>query len=393
MSTDDDECEEVTTWSEWFTRLPGNDFLVDVDPTFLEDIFNLYGMRSIIGPFREVHELVMGDAPDSDKDGTSHELFEDAKNFYALVHARFIVTVRGLTLMVSPRLGERPRGLRRPRGARGARRPRWRDGALAHAIGPVHSPLAPTPQLVPVPASSFDPQLDKYETKDFGQCPRKFCNGTAVLPMGLSDDLGEGCVQLFCPRCEEIYDVPKGAFHEDVAKLDGAFFGPTFPHMVLLTKPQLAPSKESSDTYIPRVFGFRIQGMPGRKALADSMHVGGAIAERKAQEAAAASGDAVMSSSSSSSSSAAASSSNSAAATGGVADGAGAVPEDSGGRRGSERLNGIGADGRVTLRSTPLTSRWDIFDVRPPHDDFHDDEEDAAEAAASRSKRRKEAFS
>jgi hypothetical protein len=213
--------------------------------------------------------------------------------------------------------------------------------------------------------------------------------------MGLSDDLGEGCVQLFCPRCEEIYDVPKGAFHEDAAKLDGAFFGPTFPHMVLLTKPQLAPSKESTETYIPRVFGFRIQGMPGRKALADSLHVGGTLAVRKAQEAAAASGDAVMSSSasSSSSSSAAASSSKSPAAAGGAYDGAGAVPEDNGGRLGSERLNGIGADGRVTLRSTPLTSRWETFDVRPQHDDFHDDEEDAAEAAASRSKRRKEVFS
>ena len=39
--------------------------------------------------------------------------------------------------------------------------------------------------------------------------------------------------------------------------LDGGYFGPTFPHMMMLSKPQLLPPK-TNDSYIPRVFGFRV---------------------------------------------------------------------------------------------------------------------------------------
>ena len=38
---------------------------------------------------------------------------------------------------------------------------------------------------------------------------------------------------------------------------DGAYFGTTFPHLLLMTYPSLRPPRPT-ETYIPRVFGFKL---------------------------------------------------------------------------------------------------------------------------------------
>ena len=38
---------------------------------------------------------------------------------------------------------------------------------------------------------------------------------------------------------------------------DGAYFGTTFPHLLLMTYPSLRPPP-ATDTYVPRVFGFKL---------------------------------------------------------------------------------------------------------------------------------------
>ena len=39
--------------------------------------------------------------------------------------------------------------------------------------------------------------------------------------------------------------------------MDGAFFGTTFPHLLLMTFPAMRPQRPA-DRYTPRVFGFRL---------------------------------------------------------------------------------------------------------------------------------------
>jgi len=39
--------------------------------------------------------------------------------------------------------------------------------------------------------------------------------------------------------------------------VDGVFFGTTFPHLLLMTYPSLRPPRPT-ETYVPRVFGFRL---------------------------------------------------------------------------------------------------------------------------------------
>ena len=67
-------------------------------------------------------------------------------------------------------------------------------------------------------------------------------------------------MQVYCPLCEDCY-CPRSKYHDNI---DGAFFGTTFPHLLLMTYPQLQP-EAAADPYVPRVFGFKLSSSaPGR---------------------------------------------------------------------------------------------------------------------------------
>lgn len=80
--------------------------------------------------------------------------------------------------------------------------------------------------------------VEKFEQGHFGVCPRIFCNSQFTLPCGRSDLPGLDTVKLFCPNCLDIYTPPSSRFHG----IDGAFFGTTFPHLLLQSYRDLAPS-------------------------------------------------------------------------------------------------------------------------------------------------------
>lgn len=80
--------------------------------------------------------------------------------------------------------------------------------------------------------------VEKYEQGHFGVCPRVYCNSQFTLPCGRSDLPGLDTVKLYCPNCMDTYTPPSSRFHG----IDGAFFGTTFPHLLLQTYRELAPS-------------------------------------------------------------------------------------------------------------------------------------------------------
>jgi len=123
-----------------------------------------------------------------------------ARLLYGLIHARWIVTARGLAKMVF----------------------------LVRSIYKV---------------SSFHSvvftQLEKYKRVDFGRCPRVLCQSQPLLPVGLTDVAYEKSVKLYCGRCEDIYS-PKSSRH---GSIDGAYFGTSFPHLLFMCYPALIPTK------------------------------------------------------------------------------------------------------------------------------------------------------
>ena len=91
------------------------------------------------------------------------------------------------------------------------------------------------------------------EAGRYGECPRVLCRGKKLLPLGLHDTFGLAPVKCFCPKCCEVYNA--SSKHSGV---DGAAFGTTLPHLLLLRHPLMRPAG-ALERYTPRIFGFRVK--------------------------------------------------------------------------------------------------------------------------------------
>lgn len=202
LQLDDSDDEDSLSWISWFTQQKGNEFFCVVDREFIEDEFNLIGLSSLVGPYHYALDMIL-DAFEFQFQWPEEQrrLVEAAaETLYGLIHARFINTQRGIRLMTH-----------------------------------------------------------KYMQADFGTCPRVLCSEHAVLPVGFSDELQESSVKLFCPRCQDVYH-PRSTRYK---ALDGAFWGTTFPHLLLLAqKEKGAPIAYPRRSYVPRIYGFRVYHPP-----------------------------------------------------------------------------------------------------------------------------------
>ncbi|KAL7580811.1 hypothetical protein ACA910_001088 [Epithemia clementina (nom. ined.)] len=189
--------DEDGSWIAWFCSLRGNEFFCEVDEDYIQDDFNLTGLNTMVPYYDYALDMVLDvEMPMEDSlTEEQQEIVESAAEMlYGLIHARYIVTNRGMHSM-----------------------------------------------------------YEKYRTAAFGRCPQVFCQGQPVLPVGLSDLPRNYTVNVFCPRCQGLF-FPRSTRQ---ANIDGAYFGTTFPHLYLMTHPDMVPSRPSQ-TYVPRVYGFRI---------------------------------------------------------------------------------------------------------------------------------------
>jgi casein kinase II subunit beta len=199
LSTGSDS-EYSNTWISWFLSTKGNEYFCEVDEEYILDRFNLTGLNGEVHHYTQALDMITDNlggpsnpsflftanlfrsclSEDEPNDELRDQIEASARHLYGLIHARFIITSRGLAKMV-----------------------------------------------------------DKYKKYDFGRCPRVLCYGQPLLPVGLSDIPYQKAVKLFCQRCEDIYS-PKSTRH---GQIDGAYFGSTFPHMLLMVYPQLIVPK------------------------------------------------------------------------------------------------------------------------------------------------------
>ena len=99
-SLDSSESSEKDSWIDRFLSLDGNEFLCEVDTDYIQDSFNLYGLRDIVTDFKHALKTILDhyDTTASDSDDPD---FNNARILYGLIHQRFILTKRGLDKMVS----------------------------------------------------------------------------------------------------------------------------------------------------------------------------------------------------------------------------------------------------------------------------------------------------
>ncbi|KAH9252986.1 hypothetical protein BASA81_009142 [Batrachochytrium salamandrivorans] len=201
-SSSDGDSSGSQTWIEWFCSDNGNTFMCEVDRRFIDDNFNLYGLRETVAHFKTCLDIIM-DRADIEDFNPNLNLRKAVSDLYGLIHSRFILTKRGQ-----------------------------------------------------------DKMYMKYKDCEFGVCPLLTCEAQPVLPVGLKDDIGEQNVLVYCPRCRNIM-VPAlmaSSRGEMETELDGAYFGSTFPHLFFMQHPNLLPKPPLTiEPYVPRVFGFQVK--------------------------------------------------------------------------------------------------------------------------------------
>lgn len=83
-----------------FISSRGNEYFCEIDEEYLTDRFNLTGLNTEVQYYQYALDLVT-DVFDLDCDDDMRETIEkSARHLYGLVHARYIVTTRGLAKMV-----------------------------------------------------------------------------------------------------------------------------------------------------------------------------------------------------------------------------------------------------------------------------------------------------
>lgn len=219
MSSDPED--DYVPWIQQFCESFGHDYFVPVAQEFIEDDFNLTGLSLQVPYYREALYTILdyqvetsedgGNGGSGTKPGSSNGKRNDLPNkallshsaelLYGLIHARYIISKPGLTAMAS-----------------------------------------------------------KFERSEFGICPRYYCDGMHLIPVGATDIPGQETVRLYCPCCNDIY-LPLSSRYLNI---DGAFFGTTFPGLLVKMFPEIENqcniriNKVNQDNFGLRLFGFRI---------------------------------------------------------------------------------------------------------------------------------------
>ena len=84
-------------WIQWFCGLKGHEMFCEVERSYIEDGFNLYGLRACVSNFSDCLDLILDRIGPDDSDD-SH-LTQSACTLYGLIHARYIITAHGLDAM------------------------------------------------------------------------------------------------------------------------------------------------------------------------------------------------------------------------------------------------------------------------------------------------------
>ncbi|KAJ3425440.1 casein kinase ii subunit beta [Anaeramoeba flamelloides] len=194
--TDSDSDQDEYDWVETFCDKRGNEFFCLIDEEYVNSNFNLTGLRQQVRYYKTALKLIRNtNKLDLEKLSEEKvlEIEQDTEYLYGLIHSRYIVTDEGMRRMAK-----------------------------------------------------------KYRAGIFGKCPNVFCKRQPCLPVGLYDEPKRDTLKIYCPKCRDLY-LPKLRYR----KIDGAYFGTTFPHLLLNTRKKMRPMKPPQE-YKPEIIDPKI---------------------------------------------------------------------------------------------------------------------------------------
>ncbi|WPG99495.1 Hypothetical protein R9X50_00231000 [Acrodontium crateriforme] len=210
------------SWISAFCSLVGHEYFAEVSEDFIEDDFNLTGLQSQVPMYKEALEMILDVEPEDATDEEEEEEEEEEEDEDEMHDGQDGVRT----------------GYRRSAEAAAAAAERSHL-RMASDLSMIESSAEMLYGLIHQRFITSRPGIqqmaEKYELGHFGHCPRVFCHGAKVLPVGCSDIPGTETVKLFCPSCLDVYSPPNSRFQT----VDGAFFGTTFGCLFFMTFPEL----------------------------------------------------------------------------------------------------------------------------------------------------------
>ena len=89
------------SWMKWFCALEGHEYLVEIDNEFVQDPTNLQGLQEKFSKEKMKKCLMMILCPQQPNDEDLQdeqflELNQESSDLYCMLHARFVLSARGM---------------------------------------------------------------------------------------------------------------------------------------------------------------------------------------------------------------------------------------------------------------------------------------------------------
>ncbi|KAI4161160.1 MAG: hypothetical protein L6R39_000120 [Caloplaca ligustica] len=244
------------SWISSFCSLPGHEYFAEVSEEFIEDDFNLTGLQTQVPMYKEALEMILDVEPEDEDDYEDEEDEEEEEEEEEDNDA----VMRGGG-------GEGlPGSYRRASERRHMHGLSVIESSAELLYGLIH-------QRYITSRPGMQQMADKYELQHFGVCPRVYCNGARVVPVGCSDTPGQETVKLFCPSCLDIYTPPNSRFQS----VDGAFFGTTFGYLFFMSFPEYEISTKGDPLNLAAVNSDRPLETKSRSSSLTSTPVPGLV--------------------------------------------------------------------------------------------------------------------
>lgn len=192
--------KEKKGWVDWFLAQPGHQFFVRIDDSFLQNMYNYYGIKQKVDHFQEAYQLLNNNSISkcNAKSENSINVFiveQQTMVLYGLLHARFLLTNEGMEKI-----------------------------------------------------------FEKFKQSTFPCCTRILCQKQQCLPYGISDELCTESVKLFCPCCSDVYIIKDPQY----STIDGAYFGNSWVP-IFLQKYKKNLELPQAEAFVPHLFGFTVE--------------------------------------------------------------------------------------------------------------------------------------
>jgi len=217
------------SWIATFCSLVGHEYFAEVSEDFIEDDFNLTGLQAQVPMYKDALEMILDVEPSETNSSALSEEEEEEEE------EEEDDGILGDELDQPAGPSQNGESRRQSGVSAGGRR----HGRSSSDTSVIESSAELLYGLIHARYITSRPgiqqMMEKYEMSHFGYCPRVYCAGAKVIPVGLTDTPGQQTVKLFCPSCLDVYTPPNSRFQA----VDGAFFGTTFPYLFLMSYPDL----------------------------------------------------------------------------------------------------------------------------------------------------------